>query len=68
MDYLYLICSVSLFGAAFAFYKLHKLWLKDVTEKNDQYKFQINFQSFKNWLYVVMLILGGIVYFFRALP
>jgi len=68
MDYLYLICSFSLFGAAFAFYKLHKLWLKDVTEKNDQYKFQINFQSFKNWLYVVMLILGGIVYFFRALP
>ncbi|BFM44226.1 hypothetical protein CFS9_28670 [Flavobacterium sp. CFS9] len=68
MDYLSLICSFSLFGAAFAFYKLHKLWLKDAIEKKDQYKFQINFQSFKNWMIIVMIIMIGLGYFFKAFP
>ena len=68
MDYPYLICSFSFFGASFAFYKLHKLWKKDVTENNKRYKFQINFQSFKNWMGIIVLIIAGIVYFFKALP
>lgn len=68
MDYLSLICSFSLFGAAFTFYKLHKLWLKDAIEKKDQYKFQINFQSFKNWMIIVMIIMIGLGYFFKAFP
>jgi hypothetical protein len=68
MDYLSLICSFSLFGAAFAYYKLHKLWLKDAIEKKDQYKFQINNQYFKNWTIIEKMTIGGLVYFFKALP
>lgn len=68
MDYLFLICSFSLFGAAFAFYKLHKLWHRDVTENEELYDFQIKFKSVRNWLGIIMLIMGGVVYFFRALP
>ncbi|CAD0005983.1 hypothetical protein BXU10_23785 [Flavobacterium sp. LM4] len=68
MDYLFLICSFSLFVAAFAFYKLHKLWHKDVTENNKLYKFQIQAGNFKNWMMIIMLIIIGIVYFFKSLP
>lgn len=63
MDYPYLICSFSLFGASFTFYKLHKLWKKDVIENNKLYKFQIKFQSFRDWMGIVMLIIAGVVYF-----
>jgi hypothetical protein len=68
MDYLYLICSISFFGASFAFYKLHKLWLKEAIESQEMYRFQIKFQSFRNWLGILMLIMGGVAYFFKALP
>ncbi|OXA70610.1 hypothetical protein B0A67_15405 [Flavobacterium aquidurense] len=65
---MYLICSFSFFISAFAFYKIHKLWHKDVTENDKLYKFQVNFQSFKNWMGIVVLIIAGIVYFFKAMP
>lgn len=68
MDYLFLICSLSFFVSAFAFYKIHKLWHKDVTENNKSYKFQIQVGNFKNWTIIIMLIIMGIVYFFKALP
>ncbi len=68
MDYLSLICSISFFGASYAFYKIHKLWKKDVTENNKLYDFQIKVQSFKNWGGIIMLIICGIVYFFKAIP
>jgi hypothetical protein len=66
MDYWYLICSFSWFGAAFAFYKINKLRHKDVTENNKLYKFQIKFDNFKHWIVIIMLIIMGIVYFFKA--
>lgn len=65
---MYLICSFSFFISAFAFYKIHKLWHKDVIENDKLYKFQVNFQSFKNWMGIVVLIIAGIVYFFKAMP
>lgn len=68
MDYLSLICSFSFFGASYAFYKIHKLWKKDVNENNKLYKFEINFKAFKNWTIIIMLIIFGIVYFFKAMP
>jgi len=67
MDYLYLICSLSFFIAAFAFYKIHKLWYKDVTENNKLYKFEIKAKIFKNWGVILMLIMMGIAYFFKAM-
>jgi len=68
MDYLSLICSISFFGASYAFYKIHKLWKKDVTENDKLYKFQIKGESFEHWLVIGMLVLAGLVYFFKAIP
>lgn len=68
MDYWYLVCSFSWFVVAFAFYKIHKLWYKDVTENNKLYKFQIQAGKFKAWAGIVMCVISGIVYFFKALP
>jgi len=67
MDYWSLICSFSWLGAAFAFYKIHKLWRKDVTENEKLYKFQVIFGNFKNWLIIIMCIILAIVYFFKAI-
>ncbi len=66
MDYWYLICSFSWFGAAFAFYKIHKLWHKDITENNKLYKFELNARNFKHWVIIIILVITGIVYFFKA--
>jgi hypothetical protein len=68
MDYIFLICSFSLFVSAFAFYKIHKLWHKDVTANNKLYKSQILAGNFKNWMTIIMLIIIGIACFFKALP
>jgi hypothetical protein len=38
MDYWYLISGFSWFISALAFYKVHKLWHKDVTEKENSNK------------------------------
>ena len=65
---MYLICSVSFFISAFAFYKLHNLWHKDVTENNKLYKFEIKAKRFKHWAAIGMLFVMGVVYFFKALP
>jgi hypothetical protein len=67
MDYWYLICSFSWFMSAFVFYKIHKLWHKDVTEKNKLYRFQIKAGNFKHWIGIIMLIIIGISYFFKAI-
>ncbi len=67
MNYMHLICSFSFFVAAFAFYKIHKLWRKDVTENDKLYTFQIKVGNFKNWIVIIMLIIAGIVYFFKAI-
>ncbi len=67
MDYWSLICSFSWFGVAFAFYKINKLWRKDVTENEKLYKFQVIFGNFKNWLIIIMCIIVAIVYFFKAI-
>lgn len=68
MNFMHLICSFSFFGASYAFYKIHKLWKKDVTENDKLYNFQIKATSFKHWLLLGMLVIMGIVYFFKALP
>lgn len=68
MDYPYLICSFSLFGASFAFYKLHKLWKKDILENNKRYKSEVNFKTFKNWTTIITFIVLGIIFFFKAMP
>ncbi len=47
MDYWYLICSFSWFVSAFAFYKIHKLWYKDVIENDKLYKFQVKVGNLK---------------------
>ncbi|WDF64705.1 hypothetical protein [Flavobacterium sp. KACC 22763] len=65
---MHLICSFSFFGASYAFYKIHKLWKRDVTENDKLYNFQIKATSFKHWLLLGMLVIMGIVYFFKALP
>lgn len=65
---MYLICSFSFFISAFAFYKLHSLWHKDVTENNKLYKFEIKAKRFKHWTAIGMLFVMGVVYFFKALP
>ncbi len=67
MDYWYLICSFSWFVSAFAFYKIHKLWYKDVTENDKLYKFQVKVGNLKNWMGIIILIIMGIVYFFKAI-
>ena len=48
MDYWYLVCSFSWAVVAFAFYKIHKLWYKDVTENNKLYKIDIKVTTFKH--------------------
>ena len=65
---MHLICSFSFFGASYAFYKIHKLWKKDVTENDKLYKFQIKPETFEHWLLIGMLVIIGIVYFFKAMP
>lgn len=67
MDYWYLICSFSWFVSAFAFYKIHKLWYKDVTENDKLYKFQVKVGDLKKWMGIIILIIMGIVYFFKAI-
>jgi amino acid permease len=66
MDYWYLICSFSWVIVAFAFYKIYKLWHKDVTDNDKLYKFQIKLENFKVWLGIMMCIIAAIVYFFKA--
>jgi hypothetical protein len=68
MDYISLICSISFFICSFAFYKIHKLWQKDAAENDKLYKFQIQAGNFKHWLMIIMLLMCGIVYLFKALP
>jgi amino acid permease len=68
MDYWYLVCSFSWLFVAFAFYKIHKLWYKDVSENKKLYKFQIQVGNFKAWAVIIMCIISGIVYFFKAFP
>lgn len=68
MNYMHLICSISLFVCCFAFYKIHKLWKKDAAENDKLYKFQIKADNFNHWLIIIMLLIAGIVYFFKAIP
>jgi amino acid permease len=67
MDCLYLICSFSWIIVAFAFYKIHKLWHKDVTEIDKLYKFQIKAGNFKAWLVIIICVIAAIVYFFKSI-
>lgn len=67
MDYWYLICSFSWIVVAFAFYKIHKLWHKDVTENDKLYKWDIKVKSFGNWMALILCITTAIVYFLKAI-
>lgn len=67
MDYWYLICSFSWVIVAFAFYKIHKLWYKNVTENDKLYIWYIKVKSFGNWAGVIVCVIMSIVYFFRAI-
>jgi len=67
MDYWYLICSFSWFISAFAFYKIHKLWHKDVTENNKLFIWSIKVRSFGYWMGIIMCIIMSIVYFFKGI-
>ncbi len=67
MDYWSLICSFSWIVVAFAFYKIHKLWYKDVTENNKLFIWTIKVKSFGNWMGIIICIVMSIVYFFKAI-
>ena len=50
----YLIASFSWFICAFAFYKIHKLWYRDVTQNKKLSHFQVRGGSFSHWVVIVL--------------
>jgi hypothetical protein len=67
MDYRYLICSFSWIIGAFSFYNIHKLWHKDVTEKDKLYSFQIKSGNFRHWIIIIICVIAAINYLFKAI-
>lgn len=67
MDYWYLLCSFSWIVVAFTYYKIHKLWHKDVTENNKLYKWDIKVRSFGDLAAIILGIIMSFDYFFKAI-
>jgi hypothetical protein len=49
------------------FIKLINFGIKALLKNDKLYKFQIKAGNFKHWIGIIILIIAGIVYFFKAI-
>lgn len=56
-----------LFGiAAFAYYKVHKYWLRARDENPIFFKLNSKVGVFKNWFFIIALSITSVVLFFKS--